>query len=55
MGLECSVDEIKQYCKDHLSHFKIPKYIHFVSEFPMTVTGKLQKFEMRKQMIEQLK
>lgn len=40
-------DEVRDYCKDNLAHFKIPKYIQFVDEFPMTVTGKLQKFRMR--------
>jgi fatty-acyl-CoA synthase len=39
--------EIQEYCQEHLAHFKIPGYIWFVSEFPMTVTGKLQKFRMR--------
>ena len=39
--------EIKQFLKDKLAHFKIPKYIWFVTEFPMTVTGKLQKFRMQ--------
>ncbi len=42
-----SEDEIREYCKDKISHFKIPRYIRFVDEFPMTVTGKLQKFRMR--------
>jgi len=39
--------EIRDFCKDRIAHFKIPKYIWFVDEFPMTVTGKLQKFRMR--------
>jgi len=39
--------EIKEYCKDHIAHFKIPEHIWFVDDFPMTVTGKLQKFKMR--------
>ena len=40
-------EEIRDFCKDKIAHFKIPKYIWFVDEFPMTVTGKLQKFRMR--------
>jgi fatty-acyl-CoA synthase len=44
---QCSEDEIRDYCKDQIAHFKIPKYIWFVDEFPMTVTGKLQKYRMR--------
>ncbi len=49
-GESCSEDEIRDYCKGNIAHFKIPKYIRFVDEFPMTVTGKLQKFRMREQM-----
>ena len=40
-----SEEEIRNFCKDNIAHFKIPKYIRFVSEFPLTVTGKLQKFK----------
>ena len=46
--------EIRDFCKDRVAHFKIPKYIWFVDEFPMTVTGKLQKFRMREIAIEKL-
>ena len=54
-GEKCDEQEIRDYCLGKLSHFKIPHTICFVNEFPMTVTGKLQKFEMRKQMLKQLK
>ena len=37
-----------------IAHYKIPRYIRFVEEFPMTVTGKIQKFVMRERMIEEL-
>jgi len=47
-------EQIKLYCKDKITHFKIPRYIKFVDEFPMTVTGKIQKFIMRERMIEEL-
>ncbi len=40
-------DEIREYCKGKISHFKIPQFIRFVDAFPMTVTGKIQKFKMR--------
>ena len=53
-GEQCSEDEIRDYCKDQIAHFKIPKYIWFVDDFPMTVTGKLQKFRMREMAIEKL-
>jgi fatty-acyl-CoA synthase len=45
---------LRDYCKERLAHFKVPKYIRLVDEFPMTVTGKLQKFRMREMMIESL-
>ena len=51
----CSVDEIKAFCKQKLAHFKVPKYILFVDEFPTTVTGKIQKFKMREMSIEKLR
>ncbi len=47
-------EEIRDFCKDKIAHFKIPKHIWFVDEFPMTVTGKLQKFRMRDIAIEKL-
>jgi fatty-acyl-CoA synthase len=50
----CSEDEIREFCKNQIAHFKIPKYIWFVDEFPMTATGKLQKFRMREAAIEKL-
>ncbi|MDD9841619.1 MAG: AMP-binding protein [Alphaproteobacteria bacterium] len=45
---------IEAFCSGEIAHFKIPAVIHFVDEFPMTVTGKIQKFEMRKIMCEEL-
>jgi fatty-acyl-CoA synthase len=47
-------DDVRDYCKDSIAHFKTPKYIRFVEEFPMTVTGKLQKFKMRERELKQL-
>ncbi|WP_105259133.1 AMP-binding protein [Pseudoalteromonas sp. T1lg88] len=46
--------QVRDYLKEHLAYFKIPKYIEIVDEYPMTVTGKLQKFKMREQMIAKL-
>lgn len=51
-GETVTEDEIREFCKDNIAHFKIPKYIRFVEGFPMTVTGKLQKFKMREEMIK---
>ena len=47
--------EVREFCKGKISHFKIPKHIDFVTEFPTTVTGKIQKFVMRDVMLERLK
>jgi fatty-acyl-CoA synthase len=46
--------ELREYCRDKLAHFKIPRYIRFVEEFPMTVTGKVQKFIIRERMAREL-
>lgn len=54
-GESATEEEIKEFCKDKIAHFKIPKYIWFVDEFPMTVTGKLQKFKMREIAIKKMK
>ncbi len=47
-------EEIRRWLKDKIAHFKVPKYIKVVTEFPMTVTGKCQKFVMRDRMIDEL-
>ena len=44
---EVTGEELREYCKGKITHFKIPRYFKFVDEFPMTVTGKIQKFKMR--------
>ena len=53
-GQTASEAEIREYCKGRLAHFKIPKYIRFVDEYPMTVTGKVQKYLIRESMVEEL-
>jgi fatty-acyl-CoA synthase len=53
-GKEATEDEIRAFCKEQIAHFKIPKFIWFVEEFPMTVTGKLQKFRMREIAMEKM-
>lgn len=45
-------EEVRAFCTDQIAHFKIPEYIRFVDEFPMTVTGKVQKFVIREREIE---
>ncbi len=53
-GESSSEDEIKEFCKGQIAHYKIPKFVRFKEELPMTVTGKPQKFIMRNAMIEEL-
>ena len=53
-GESATAEEIREFCKGKLAHFKIPCYIKFVDDFPMTVTGKVQKFVMRERMTEEL-
>ncbi len=53
-GESATEDEIRAFCQDQISHYKIPKHIRFVDELPLTATGKPQKFVMRDRMIEEL-
>jgi fatty-acyl-CoA synthase len=53
-GESLSADEVKSFCQGQITHFKIPKHIRFVDEYPMTVTGKIQKFKMSEQMAQEL-
>ncbi|MGE0765610.1 MAG: AMP-binding protein [Hyphomicrobiaceae bacterium] len=53
-GESVTAEAIKDFCQGQIAHYKIPRHIRFVAEFPMTVTGKVQKFIMRRQMAEEL-
>lgn len=53
-GQSTNPDEIKAFCKGKIAYFKVPKYIKFVDSFPMTVTGKIQKYKMREESIKEL-
>jgi fatty-acyl-CoA synthase len=53
-GCSASEEEIREFCRGQIAHYKIPQYVRFVSEFPMTITGKIQKFRMRERMCEEL-
>ncbi|WP_409260583.1 fatty acid CoA ligase family protein [Pseudomonas putida] len=53
-GHTASADELRDWAKARIAHFKVPRYFRFVDEFPMTVTGKVQKFRMREISIEEL-
>jgi len=53
-GDSASAEDVQNFCRGQIAHYKIPRYIKFVDAFPMTVTGKVQKFVMREEMIKEL-
>jgi fatty-acyl-CoA synthase len=53
-GETLTEDDVKAFCKDQIAHYKVPRYVRFVDEFPMTVTGKMQKYLMRATMAGEL-
>jgi len=53
-GQQVTEDEVREFCKGQIAHYKVPRYIRFVDSFPMTVTGKIQKFRIREQMTAEL-
>jgi len=53
-GASLTLDDMQAYCRGKIAHYKIPRYLQITDEFPMTVTGKIQKFKMREAAIEQL-
>ena len=53
-GMTATEEDVKEFCRGTIAHYKVPRYVTFVEEFPMTVTGKVQKFVMRDAAIAQL-
>jgi len=53
-GAELSLDELREFCTGQIAHFKIPRYLRITDDFPMTVTGKVQKFVMREVSVSEL-
>ncbi|MFZ9407150.1 MAG: AMP-binding protein [Burkholderiaceae bacterium] len=53
-GESATADEIREFCRGQIAHYKVPRHIRFVSEYPMTITGKIQKYLMRQQTIADL-
>ncbi len=53
-GSELTVEDVRAYCTGKIAHFKVPRYVRFTGEFPMTVTGKVQKFKMRETSVTEL-
>ncbi len=53
-GVEMSEEEIREFCRGKIANYKIPKYVKFVDSYPMTASGKIQKFKMREMAIKEL-
>jgi len=53
-GAQLDEDALREYCRKRIAHYKVPRHVRFVAEFPMTVTGKVQKFKLREQAIAEL-
>jgi fatty-acyl-CoA synthase len=53
-GAAATEEDLKSFCKGKIAHYKVPRYVKLVDEFPMTITGKVQKFKMREAAIEEL-
>ena len=53
-GESADAEEIREFCRGRIAHFKVPRYVKVTTEFPMTVTGKIQKFRMREMAVEEL-
>jgi fatty-acyl-CoA synthase len=53
-GHDATDDDIREFCRGRLAHYKVPRYVLFVDEFPMTVTGKIRKVEMRERSVDML-
>jgi fatty-acyl-CoA synthase len=53
-GAALTEDDLKEFCQGKIAHYKVPRYVRFTDEFPMTVTGKVQKFKMREAAVAEL-
>ena len=53
-GAELTADDVREFCQGRIAHYKIPRYVQTTDEFPMTVTGKIQKFKLREQAVDLL-
>jgi len=51
-GVDMEASDVREYCKDKIARYKIPKYIFFINEFPMTGSGKIQKFKLKEMSVK---
>jgi fatty-acyl-CoA synthase len=53
-GAECEPEDLREHCRGRIAHYKVPRYLRFTDEFPMTVTGKVQKYKLRERAVAEL-
>ena len=54
-GMNATEEEIREFCRAQIAHYKVPRYVRFVDGFPLTITGKVQKFLIREQLRSELR
>jgi fatty-acyl-CoA synthase len=54
-GMSATEEEIREFCREQIAHYKVPRYVRFVDSFPLTISGKVQKYLMREQLRAELK
>jgi fatty-acyl-CoA synthase len=53
-GMSATEDEVREYCREHIAHYKVPRYVRFVDSFPLTISGKVQKYLIRERLRSEL-
>ena len=53
-GMSATEEEIREFCRGRIAHYKVPRYVRFIDSFPLTISGKVQKYLIREQLREQL-
>jgi fatty-acyl-CoA synthase len=53
--VQCREEDIREFCRGHIAHYKVPRYVRFVDGFPLTIIGKVQKFLIREQLRSELR
>ena len=53
-GMTVTEDEIREFCRDAIAHYKVPRYVRFMERFPLTISGKVQKYLIREHLRAEL-
>ena len=54
-GSELTEEDVREFCRENIAHYKVPRYVDFVDEYPMTASGKIQKYKLREAAVERHK